>query len=125
MDRCRWLDRRRGVARARARAPPVRRLQDGTLQHVWLAIIVAISVLWATNAWLDDGPGHALAWRHPHRHALRLGARAHHDGGVSGIAALVFDATWQGIALTISVLRSHAYRRIGAIAAGLHRVAAA
>jgi len=34
---------------------PFKRLQDGTLQHVWLAIIVAVSVLWASNAWLDDG----------------------------------------------------------------------
>jgi uncharacterized membrane protein len=82
---------------------PFRRLQDGTLQHVWLAIIVAVSVLWATNAWLDDGPvmhllGATLVvtlfdW------ALALIAMA----AVSGIAAVIFDATWQGVALTFLV----------------------
>ncbi|WP_062637401.1 hypothetical protein [Caballeronia arationis] len=35
---------------------PFRRLQDATLQHVWLGIIVAVTVLWACNAWFDDGP---------------------------------------------------------------------
>jgi uncharacterized membrane protein len=82
---------------------PFRRLQDGTLQHVWLAIIVAISVLWATNAWLDDGPVmHLLGatllvtlfdW------ALALVAMAL----VSGVAALVFDAAWHGVALTFLI----------------------
>jgi uncharacterized membrane protein len=82
---------------------PFRRLQDATLQHVWLAVVVAISVLWATNAWLDDGPVmHLLGatlfvtlfdW------ALALVAMA----AVSGIAAVVFDATWQGVALTFLV----------------------
>lgn len=82
---------------------PFRRLQDATLQHVWLAVIVAISVLWATNAWLDDGPVmHLLGatlfvtlfdW------ALALVAMA----AVSGIAAVVFDAAWQGVALTFLV----------------------
>jgi len=82
---------------------PFRRLQDATLQHVWLALIVAISVLWASNAWLDDGPvmhllGATLVvtlfdW------ALALIAMA----AVSGIAAIVFDATWQGVALTFLV----------------------
>jgi uncharacterized membrane protein len=82
---------------------PFRRLQDGTLQHVWLAIIVAISVLWASNAWLDDGlVMHLLGatlmvtlfdW------ALALIAMA----TVTGIAAIIFDATWQGVALTFLV----------------------
>lgn len=82
---------------------PFRRLQDATLQHVWLALIVAISVLWASNAWLDDGPvmhllGATLVvtlfdW------ALALIAMA----AVSGIAAVIFDATWQGVALTFLV----------------------
>jgi uncharacterized membrane protein len=82
---------------------PFRRLQDATLQHVWLALIVAISVLWASNAWLDDGPvmhllGATLVvtlfdW------ALAMIAMA----AVSGIAAVVFDATWQGVALTFLV----------------------
>jgi uncharacterized membrane protein len=82
---------------------PFKRLQDATLQHVWLAVVVAISVLWATNAWLDDGTVmHLLGatlfvtlfdW------ALALVAMA----AVSGIAAVVFDATWQGVALTFLV----------------------
>jgi len=64
---------------------------------------VAISVLWATNAWLDDGPVmHLLGatllvtlfdW------ALALVAMA----AVSGVAALVFDAAWQGVALTFLI----------------------
>lgn len=82
---------------------PFRRLQDATLQHVWLAITVAISVLWATNAWLDDGPVmHLLGatlfvtlfdW------ALALIAMA----VISGIAAVVFDAAWLGVALTFLI----------------------
>ncbi|CAM2192298.1 energy-coupling factor ABC transporter permease [Paraburkholderia sp. A1RI_3L] len=82
---------------------PFKRLHDATLQHVWLAIIVAVSVLWATNAWLEDGTVmHVLGatlvvtlfdW------ALALVAMA----VVTGLAALVFDASWQGIALTFLV----------------------
>jgi uncharacterized membrane protein len=97
-----WVTAAGLVAFALSRRP-FRRLQDGTLQHVWLAIIVAISVLWATNAWLDDGPvmhllGATLAvtlfdW------ALALIAMA----AVSGVAAIIFDATWQGIALSFLV----------------------
>ena len=82
---------------------PFRRLQEPVLQHVWLAIIVAVSVLWATNAWLEDGTvihllGATLVvtlfdW------GLALIAMAI----VTGLAALVFDAPWQGIALTFLV----------------------
>jgi uncharacterized membrane protein len=82
---------------------PFKRLQDATLQHVWLAIIVAVSVLWASNAWLDDGTvmhllGATLVvtlfdW------ALALVAMA----AVTGLAAVVFDAPWQGIALTFII----------------------
>jgi uncharacterized membrane protein len=82
---------------------PFKRLQDGTLQHVWLAINVAVSVLWASNAWLDDGTvmhllGATLVvtlfdW------ALALIAMA----VVTGLAAVIFDAPWQGIALTFLV----------------------
>jgi uncharacterized membrane protein len=82
---------------------PFKRLQDSVLQHVWLAIIVAVSVLWASNAWLEDGTvlhllGATLVvtlfdW------ALALLAMA----AVAGLAALVFDAPWQGIALTFLI----------------------
>jgi uncharacterized membrane protein len=82
---------------------PFKRLQDATLQHVWLALIVAMSVLWASNAWLDDGTvmhllGATLVvtlfdW------ALALIAMA----AVTGIAAVIFDAPWQGIALTFLI----------------------
>ncbi len=34
---------------------PIGRLQDATLQHVWLALVTTITVLWASNAWRDDG----------------------------------------------------------------------
>jgi len=82
---------------------PFKRLQDATLQHVWLALIVAMSVLWASNAWLEDGTvmhllGATLVvtlfdW------ALALIAMA----AVTGVAAVIFDASWQGIALTFVV----------------------
>ncbi|CAG4907719.1 energy-coupling factor ABC transporter permease [Paraburkholderia gardini] len=82
---------------------PFKRLQDATLQHVWLALIVAVSVLWASNAWLDDGTvmhllGATLVvtlfdW------ALALIAMA----AITGIAAVIFDAPWQGIALTFLI----------------------
>ena len=82
---------------------PFKRLQDSVLQHVWLAIIVAVSVLWASNAWLEDGTvlhllGATLVvtlfdW------ALALLAMA----VVTGLAGLIFDAPWQGIALTFLV----------------------
>ena len=35
---------------------PLRRLQDGTLQHVWFGVVVAVTVLWACNTWFEDGP---------------------------------------------------------------------
>jgi uncharacterized membrane protein len=82
---------------------PFKRLQDATLQHVWLAIVVAVSVLWATNAWLDDGTvmhllGATLVvtlfdWR------LALVAMA----VVTGLAAVVFDAPWQGVGLSFLI----------------------
>jgi uncharacterized membrane protein len=82
---------------------PFKRLQEPVLQHVWLAIIVAVSVLWASNAWLEDGTvihllGATLVvtlfdW------GLALIAMA----VVTGLAAVVFDAPWQGIALTFLV----------------------
>ncbi len=82
---------------------PFDRLKDPTLQHVWCALIATIAVLWASNAWLDDGlVMHLLGatliatlfdW------TLALIAM----GAVTGIAAVVFDATWQGIGLTYLV----------------------
>lgn len=82
---------------------PFKRLQDATLQHVWLAIIVAVSVLWASNAWLEDGTvlhllGATLVvtlfdWE------LALVAMA----AVVVLAAFVFDAPWSGVALTFLI----------------------
>jgi uncharacterized membrane protein len=82
---------------------PFKRLQDPTLQHVWCALIATITVLWASNAWLDDGlVMHLLGatliatlfdW------TLALIAM----GAVTGIAAIVFDATWLGVGLTYLV----------------------
>ena len=82
---------------------PFKRLQDATLQHVWLSLIVAMSVLWASNAWLEDGTvmhllGATLVvtlfdW------ALALIAMA----AVTGMAAVIFDAPWQVIALTFLI----------------------
>jgi uncharacterized membrane protein len=82
---------------------PFKRLLDATLQHVWLAIIVAVAVLWASNAWLEDGTvlhllGATLVvtlfdWE------LALVSMA----AVALLAALVFDAPWSGLALTFLV----------------------
>lgn len=82
---------------------PFGRLQDATLQHVWLALVTTITVLWASNAWLDDGlVMHLLGatllvtlfdW------TLALVGMA----AVIGVAAIVFDATWQGVGLTYLV----------------------
>jgi uncharacterized membrane protein len=82
---------------------PFKRLQDGTLQHVWLGIIVSITVLWAANAWFDDGPViHLLGatlmvtlfdWQ------LALIAMA----ATTGLASVVLDASWQGISITYLV----------------------
>ncbi len=82
---------------------PFRRLQDGTLQHVWLGISVAVTVLWACNTWFEDGPAiHLLGatlmvilfdWH------LALIAMA----AITGMAAVVLDASWPGVAVTFLV----------------------
>ncbi|WP_179401819.1 energy-coupling factor ABC transporter permease [Burkholderia guangdongensis] len=82
---------------------PFARLQDATLQHVWLALLTAITVLWASNAWFEDGfVMHLLGatllvtlfdW------TLALVGMA----AVTAVAAIVFDAPWQGIGLTYLV----------------------
>ncbi|BAO86775.1 hypothetical protein BSFA1_17990 [Burkholderia sp. SFA1] len=79
---------------------PFARLQDATLQNVWLGIIVAVSVLWACNAWFDDGPViHLLGatlmvtlfdWR-----LALIGTAA-----TTGLAAVVLDASWLSVATT-------------------------
>ncbi|MFM0323101.1 energy-coupling factor ABC transporter permease [Caballeronia glebae] len=79
---------------------PFARLQDATLQNVWLGVIVAISVLWACNAWFDDGPViHLLGatlmvtlfdWR-----LALIGTAA-----TTGLAAVVLDASWLSVATT-------------------------
>jgi uncharacterized membrane protein len=79
---------------------PFGRLQDATLQHVWLGIIVAVTVLWACNAWFDDGPViHLLGatlmvtlfdWR-----LALIGTAA-----TTGLAAVVLDASWLTVATT-------------------------
>ncbi|WP_061127340.1 energy-coupling factor ABC transporter permease [Caballeronia catudaia] len=79
---------------------PFARVQDATLQNVWLGIIVAVSVLWACNAWFDDGPViHLLGatlmvtlfdWR-----LALIGTAA-----TTGLAAVVLDASWLSVATT-------------------------
>ncbi|WP_018420044.1 MULTISPECIES: energy-coupling factor ABC transporter permease [Paraburkholderia] len=82
---------------------PFKRLQDGTLQHVWLAIIVAVSVLWASNAWLDDGTVMHLLGATLVVTLFDWGLALIAMAVVAGLAAVVFDAPWQGIALTFLV----------------------
>ncbi|MEM5328952.1 energy-coupling factor ABC transporter permease [Paraburkholderia sp. JHI2823] len=79
---------------------PFRRLQDATLQHVWLAIVVAISVLWASNAWLEDGTVLHLLGATLMVTLFDWGLALVAMGVVVGLAALVFDAPWEGVALT-------------------------
>lgn len=79
---------------------PLRRLQDGTLQHVWFGIVVAVTVLWACNTWFEDGPAiHLLGatlmvtlfdWQ------LALVAMA----VTTGVAAVILDASWPGVPIT-------------------------
>jgi uncharacterized membrane protein len=79
---------------------PWGRMQDGTLQHVWFGIVVALTVLWTCNAWFDDGPViHLLGatlmvtlfdW------PLALIAMA----ASTGLAAVVLDASWEGVSIT-------------------------
>jgi uncharacterized membrane protein len=79
---------------------PFSRLQDATLQNVWFGAIVAVTVLWACNAWFDDGPViHLLGatlmvtlfdWR-----LALLGTAA-----TTGLAAVVLDANWLNVAVT-------------------------
>ncbi|MGA7817776.1 hypothetical protein [Caballeronia sp.] len=79
---------------------PFRRIQDGTLQHVWFGIVVAVTVLWACNTWFEEGPAiHLLGatlivtlfdWQ------LALVAMA----ATTGLAAVVLDASWPGVPVT-------------------------
>ncbi|WP_042271799.1 energy-coupling factor ABC transporter permease [Paraburkholderia heleia] len=82
---------------------PFRRLQDATLQHVWLAIVVAISVLWASNAWLEDGTVLHLLGATLVVTLFDWGLALVAMGVVVGLAALVFDAPWEGVALTFLI----------------------
>jgi uncharacterized membrane protein len=82
---------------------PFKRLQDATLQHVWLAIVVAISVLWASNAWLEDGTVLHLLGATLVVTLFDWGLALVAMGVVAGLAAVVFDASWEGIALTFLV----------------------
>jgi uncharacterized membrane protein len=79
---------------------PFRRLQDGTLQHVWFGIVVAVTVLWACNTWFEDGPAiHLLGatlmvtlfdWQ-----LAMVGMAV-----TTGLAAVVLDASWPGVPVT-------------------------
>ncbi|MCP3711638.1 energy-coupling factor ABC transporter permease [Paraburkholderia sp. CNPSo 3274] len=82
---------------------PFKRLQDATLQHVWLAIAVAISVLWASNAWLEDGTVLHLLGATLVVTLFDWGLALVAMGIVVGLAALVFDAPWEGVALTFLI----------------------
>lgn len=82
---------------------PFKRLQDGTLQHVWLAIVVAISVLWASNAWLEDGTVLHLLGATLVVTLFDWGLALIAMGAVIGLAAVVFDAPWDGIGLTFLI----------------------
>jgi uncharacterized membrane protein len=82
---------------------PLARLHDSAMQHLWLGMMVAVSVMWAANAWLNDGPVmHLLGatlivtlfdWR------LALFSMA----AVCALVAIAFDTPWQGVGMTFMV----------------------
>jgi uncharacterized membrane protein len=93
---------------------PFRRLQDATLQHVWLGIIVAVTVLWACNAWFDDGPvihllGATLMVTLFDWQLALIGMAA-----TTALAAVVLDASWLTAPIT--------YLLFGALPVGISTV---
>lgn len=93
---------------------PFRRLQDATLQHVWLGIIVAVTVLWACNAWFDDGPvihllGATLMVTLFDWQLALIGMAA-----TTALAAAVLDASWLTAPIT--------YLLFGALPVGISTV---
>jgi uncharacterized membrane protein len=93
---------------------PFRRLQDATLQHVWLGIIVAVTVLWACNAWFDDGPvihllGATLMVTLFDWQLALIGMAA-----TTALAAVVLDASWLTAPIT--------YLLFGALPVGISAV---
>ncbi|PPB83128.1 putative membrane protein [Mycetohabitans endofungorum] len=82
---------------------PFARLHDDTLQHLWLGMTVAIAVMWATNAWLNDGPVmHLLGatlmvtlfgW------SLALVSMA----AICALVAAIFGTPWEGVGLTFVI----------------------
>ncbi len=97
-----WLSAAGLLALALSRHP-FGRLRNATLQHVWLALVTAMTVLWASNAWLNDGlVMHLLGatlfvtlfdW------TLALVAMA----AMTGAAAIIFDSAWPSVGLTFLV----------------------
>ncbi|WP_153102119.1 energy-coupling factor ABC transporter permease [Paraburkholderia hayleyella] len=82
---------------------PFKRLHDAPRQHVWLAVVVAMSVLWAGNAWLDDGTvihllGATLLVTLFGWPLALIGMAA-----ITGLAAIAFEASWQGVGLTFLI----------------------
>lgn len=83
-----------------ARKQSFARLHDDTLQHLWLGMTVAIAVMWAMNAWLNDGPVmHLLGatlmvtlfgW------SLALVSMA----AICTLVAVVLGTPWDGVGLT-------------------------
>jgi uncharacterized membrane protein len=83
---------------------PFKRLRDDTLQHLWLGMIVAISVMWAMDAWLDDGPVMHLLGATLMVTLFDWGLALLALASITGLVAVIFGAPWDGIGLTFVVL---------------------
>lgn len=82
---------------------PFQRLQTEAMQHIWLATLTALALMWTVSAWLQDGPAlHILGatllvtlfgWR-----LALLGMFI-----IIAVVAVMLDASWQGVGLTMLV----------------------
>jgi uncharacterized membrane protein len=83
---------------------PLRRLRNDTLQHLWLATVVTLSVLWAIDEWFGDGPtfhllGAALMVTLFDWSLALIGTYI-----MIGLSALMLDAPADTLGLTLLVL---------------------
>ncbi|RKP57480.1 energy-coupling factor ABC transporter permease [Pararobbsia silviterrae] len=83
---------------------PLRRVRNDTLQHLWLATVVTLSVLWAVDEWFGDGPtfhllGAALMVTLFDWALALIGTYV-----MIGLSALVLDAPLDTLGLTLLVL---------------------
>ncbi|MGI4814850.1 MAG: energy-coupling factor ABC transporter permease [Janthinobacterium lividum] len=82
---------------------PLNRLRNHTLQHLWLGTIVIIAVLWALDAWLQDGPVFHLLGATLMVTLFDWALAVVGMVAVIGLVAAIFGAPLDGIGLTMVV----------------------